>query len=178
MWVRILLSQGALDTTLCDEICQWPETGWWFFPGTPVSSTNKTDRHDITEIWLKVALSATNLSLNLTFIVLFILEIFIKQIHNKIPECLYFNKNCAGITEWNSLDLYSGTRMPSPNNSNIGQIYLTMVLSGPNSMTYFTGLALIWQLIFCELHANICIVCITLRVSTNNNYIINTHPIH
>jgi type II secretory pathway component HofQ len=28
-----------------------------FFPGTPVSSTNKTDRHDITEILLKVTLS-------------------------------------------------------------------------------------------------------------------------
>jgi hypothetical protein len=26
-----------------------------FFPGTPVSSTNKTDRHDITEILMKVA---------------------------------------------------------------------------------------------------------------------------
>jgi hypothetical protein len=30
--------------------------GWWFSPGTSVSSTNKTDRHDITEILLKVAL--------------------------------------------------------------------------------------------------------------------------
>jgi hypothetical protein len=28
-----------------------------FFPGTPVSSTDKTDRHDITEILLKVALN-------------------------------------------------------------------------------------------------------------------------
>jgi hypothetical protein len=28
-----------------------------FFPGLPVSSTNKTDRHDITEILLKVALN-------------------------------------------------------------------------------------------------------------------------
>ena len=28
-----------------------------FSPGTPVSSTNKTDPHDITEILLKVALS-------------------------------------------------------------------------------------------------------------------------
>jgi hypothetical protein len=27
-----------------------------FFPGTPVSSTNNTDRHEITEILLKVAL--------------------------------------------------------------------------------------------------------------------------
>jgi hypothetical protein len=32
-------------------------TGWWFSPGTPVSSTNKTDRHDIAEILLKVALN-------------------------------------------------------------------------------------------------------------------------
>ena len=29
----------------------------WFSPGTPVSSTNTTDRHDITEILLKVALN-------------------------------------------------------------------------------------------------------------------------
>ena len=34
--------------------------GWWFSPGTLVSSTKKTDRHDITEILLKVALSTTN----------------------------------------------------------------------------------------------------------------------
>jgi hypothetical protein len=31
--------------------------GRWFSPGTPVSSTNKTGRHDITEILLKVALN-------------------------------------------------------------------------------------------------------------------------
>jgi len=31
--------------------------GLWFSPGTPVSSTNKTDRHDITEILLKVVLN-------------------------------------------------------------------------------------------------------------------------
>ena len=30
---------------------------WLFSPGTPVSSTNQTDCHDITEILLKVALS-------------------------------------------------------------------------------------------------------------------------
>ena len=32
-------------------------TGRWFSPGPPVSSTNKTDRHDIAEILLNVALS-------------------------------------------------------------------------------------------------------------------------
>ena len=35
--------RGVLDTTLCDKVCA----------GSPVSSTNKTDRHDITEILLK-----------------------------------------------------------------------------------------------------------------------------
>ena len=32
-------------------------TGQWFSPGPPVSSTNKIDHHDITEILLKVALN-------------------------------------------------------------------------------------------------------------------------
>jgi hypothetical protein len=31
-----------------------------FFPGTLVSTTNKTDRHDVTEIFLKVALNIIN----------------------------------------------------------------------------------------------------------------------
>jgi hypothetical protein len=37
--------------------------GWWFSPGTPVSSTTKTGRHDIAEILLKVALSTKNQNL-------------------------------------------------------------------------------------------------------------------
>jgi hypothetical protein len=45
------------DTTLCDQVCQWLTTGQWFSPGALVSSTNKTDRQDITEILLKVALN-------------------------------------------------------------------------------------------------------------------------
>jgi hypothetical protein len=31
--------------------------GQWFSPGTPVSFTNKSDHHNITEILLKVALN-------------------------------------------------------------------------------------------------------------------------
>jgi hypothetical protein len=30
--------------------------GWWFSPGHPVSSINKTDRHNVTWILLKIAL--------------------------------------------------------------------------------------------------------------------------
>jgi len=37
--------------------------GRWFSPCTPVSSTNKIDRHDITKILLKVALNTTTLTL-------------------------------------------------------------------------------------------------------------------
>jgi hypothetical protein len=55
LWIQI--SIRARCTTLCDKVCQWLATGQWFSPGLLVSSTNKTDRHNITEILLKVALS-------------------------------------------------------------------------------------------------------------------------
>jgi hypothetical protein len=51
----------VLDTTLYDIVCQSLAAGRWFSPGTPVSSTNKTDRHEVTEILLKVAISTINL---------------------------------------------------------------------------------------------------------------------
>ena len=51
-----------LDTTLCDTICLWLPTGQWFSPGIPFSSINKTDRHDITKILLKVALNTITLT--------------------------------------------------------------------------------------------------------------------
>ena len=44
LWVRIPLVRGVLNTTLCDKVFQWQV----------VSSTYKTDHHDITEILLKV----------------------------------------------------------------------------------------------------------------------------
>jgi hypothetical protein len=49
------ISNRARCTTLCDKVCHWLAAGWWFSPGAPFSSTNKIDRHDITEILLKVA---------------------------------------------------------------------------------------------------------------------------
>jgi hypothetical protein len=38
---------------LCDKVYQRHATGQWFSPGTPVSSTNETDRHNTIEILLK-----------------------------------------------------------------------------------------------------------------------------
>ena len=45
---------GIPDTTLFDKVTY---AGQWFFLGILVSSTNKTDRQDIPEILMKVALN-------------------------------------------------------------------------------------------------------------------------
>ena len=50
--VRIFIRAGC--TTLCDKVCQRHD---WFSQGPLVSSTNKADCHNISEILLKVALN-------------------------------------------------------------------------------------------------------------------------
>jgi hypothetical protein len=40
--------ENNINSTLLyhySKVCQWLATGLWFFPGTPVFSTNKTDRY-------------------------------------------------------------------------------------------------------------------------------------
>ena len=49
----------------CNKVCQWLAKCRWLSPGTPVSSTNKTDRRDIVEILLKVALNTITNNPNL-----------------------------------------------------------------------------------------------------------------
>jgi hypothetical protein len=54
-FVLFLTCLNMHEISWCDQFCQWLSTGLWFFStrlGTPVSSTNKTDCHDITEILL------------------------------------------------------------------------------------------------------------------------------
>jgi len=46
---------GGFITTYAINV--YHHSGRWFSPDTPVSSTYKTDRYDITEILLKVALN-------------------------------------------------------------------------------------------------------------------------
>jgi hypothetical protein len=49
--------RGVLDITLCDKVCLRLAAGQWFSPSTLVSSTSKTNHHNITEILLKVVLN-------------------------------------------------------------------------------------------------------------------------
>jgi hypothetical protein len=58
MTIQILY---VLDTTLSDKVCQLLSADLQFSPGTLVSTTNKTDLHNITEIFLKVELNIINL---------------------------------------------------------------------------------------------------------------------
>jgi hypothetical protein len=60
LWVGILLRRGVLDITLCGKVGQWLAKGRSF---SPTSSVNKIDRHDITEILLRVALNTITLTL-------------------------------------------------------------------------------------------------------------------
>ena len=53
---------SVLDTTLRDKIYLSLAAGRWFSLGTPVSSINETDHHNITEILLKVTLNTINLT--------------------------------------------------------------------------------------------------------------------
>ena len=70
-WLDLIVKRNGkaqasvLDTPLCHKVCQWIAVGRWFSPGTPVSSTNRTAHHDITEILLKVALNIIALTLTL-----------------------------------------------------------------------------------------------------------------
>jgi hypothetical protein len=45
----------------CDKVCHWLAIGRWFSLGTTVSSTNKTDCHDITEILMLNTITLTPL---------------------------------------------------------------------------------------------------------------------
>ena len=66
-------------------------TGRWFSPAPPVSSINKTDRHDITEILLKVALNTIKQA-NKNPVLSVCIYIVVKSIDENYKWQLYLNK--------------------------------------------------------------------------------------
>jgi hypothetical protein len=58
---REFASQCVLDTSVCDKDCQWLVVSQWFFLGILVSSTSKTDHHDITDILLNMVFTTVTL---------------------------------------------------------------------------------------------------------------------
>ena len=72
LWFRIQLRRGELHTTLYDKVCLWLAAGRWCSgsPDTPVSPTNKTDRHDITEMLFKVPLNTIILAPYITYMLI------------------------------------------------------------------------------------------------------------
>jgi hypothetical protein len=60
LWVRTPFMARCARYNIMWQSGKWLATGRWFSPGTPISSTNETDHHDITDILLKVALNTIN----------------------------------------------------------------------------------------------------------------------
>jgi hypothetical protein len=48
LWVGMSIRTRC--TTLCDNVCLWLASGRWFSSGPPVSSSTKSDCHDIADI--------------------------------------------------------------------------------------------------------------------------------
>jgi hypothetical protein len=89
--------RGVLDTTLCDKVCQWLVVGRWFSQNTPVSSTNKTNSPNLTEMLLKVSLNFITLTQNKKRVVHPKLDIYVLVIR-ALFVLLYISHN-----QWPSL---------------------------------------------------------------------------
>ena len=60
----IFLYISKMHFDIVFHLCRWLQAGLWFSLGTPVSSINETDRHDISKILLKVAVNTITSTLN------------------------------------------------------------------------------------------------------------------
>ena len=106
---------------------QWLATGRWFSPDTPVSSTNKTDHHDITEILLKVALSNIKQPNHQHEIVYISCRLYISVIYCVISSSTFFNIGVWNFTvpvcvhvcwNWTPKIIKNSSILPPMNNMN------------------------------------------------------------
>jgi hypothetical protein len=75
LWIRI--SIRARCTPLCDKVCQWLATGWWFSPG-PFLNQPTDDHHIINFDWKIFYISTTDLFMYYSIITL--LPFFIEML--------------------------------------------------------------------------------------------------
>ena len=109
---RILLMRGVLNTTLCDQVCQWLVAGRWFSQGTPVSFTDKTKCHNITEIKLKVTLNSIILTPSLCSTVVFVMKRKFKQ-WSTIPPISIKQKKVKTVMVINSTNVNKTNKISS-----------------------------------------------------------------
>jgi hypothetical protein len=83
-----------------DKVYQLLAHGRWFSLGIPASSTTKTDRHNIAEILLKVALSTKNQSINQSECTPLISSIyyFVGPCRATFPGCIFYKPfSCCNL---------------------------------------------------------------------------------
>ena len=116
LWVWISIRVRC--TTLCDKAYQWLTTGQWFSPGPPLSSTYKTDRHDIhvTEILLNTIKQTNKQKITVYYyfkvqrmftyvlesVLSFSLKIFLSWLSNSPPN-VQIKQNRKSRSTWSSL---------------------------------------------------------------------------
>ena len=158
LWVRI--STRARCTTLCDKVCQWLATGRWISAGPTVSSTNKTDRH---EILLKVALNTTKQTNN------HLLRCKVNKVStiSTISKCcllhiclMVFNATFNNISaiSWRSVVLMEETGEPAEKTTDLSQVtdklYHIMLYTSPWSRFELTPSVVIGTDCICSCKSN------------------------
>ena len=131
-----LTMRGVLDTTLCDKVWQWLATGWWFPRVLPVSSTNKTDRHYIIKILLKM-----NLILLMTFL----------KCGMIIITCLHANWSHEAFNFWTLIQ-----NQDSRSTWNVYYIYAITSISSTNIPDNFNN-CIITERSAANIHVGVCI---------------------
>jgi hypothetical protein len=112
LWFQILIR--VMCTTLCDKVCQWHPTGRWFSTGPLVSSTNKTDRHDIAEVLLKVALNTIKQKQNqitlrqISFSLIYINISSVSSLHGNVNKSIMLSltvviESCIWFPQYKSI---------------------------------------------------------------------------
>ena len=90
----------VFDTTLSDNACQWIAAVRWFSPDTQASST-KTDRHDITEILMKMVLNTINHTYYSAWDAWYLRPYFTFITSSpSLNQCIYQSLNIEGGRNW------------------------------------------------------------------------------